>query len=118
MPNFELTLLKEDQEILKECYKNLEKEENKIRFNCLNLDTTLDLETETFTRENEDYEFFLAIPTKSCTIHLKKENLDFPIAVDYCELNATNNKIILEYSIETEDGKIKMILTRKEDTHE
>lgn len=118
MAKFELTLLKEDQEILKESYENLEEEENKIRFNCLNLNTTLDLEAKTLTRENEDYEFFLAIPTKSCTIHLKKENLDFPIMVDYCDLEIINNKIILEYSIETEDGKIKLILTRKEDSNE
>ena len=113
--NFEFTLQKEDQEILKENYKNLEEEENKIRFHCLNMDTTIDLEAQTFTRENEYYEFFLAIPTKSCTIHLKKEQLDFPIEVDDCELEITNNKIILEYSIETEDRKIKMILTRKEE---
>ncbi len=111
---FELTLLKNDREIHKEVYTNKEKEAYRINFNCLNYDTTLDIEAKTFTRENEEYEFFLAIQNKSCTIHLKQENLDFDIAVDDCNLEMTNNKITLEYSIETDDEKFKMILTRKE----
>ncbi len=115
---FEFSLLKNDQEIHKEIYRNQSENEKTIQFDCLGYQTTLDLETETFTRSNDEYEFFLAFQKKCCTIHLKREKLDFDIQVDECELTIANNKIILEYSIETEDAKNKLLFIRKDETHE
>lgn len=111
---FNYVLLKNDKEIHNQDYTNESVEENKIEFNCLAYNTTFDLETKTFTRENEDFLFFLDSIKKSCTIHLKKENLEFPITVDDCNLEIEKNKIILEYIIETDDEKCKMILIRKD----
>lgn len=115
---FEFIFLKDGQEIHKKTYKNETETENIITFDCLGYQTTLDLEAETLTRTNQEYEFFLAIQEKSCTIHLKKEKLDFEIQVDYCDLTIVNNKIILEYSIETEDAKNKIVFIRKDETNE
>lgn len=115
---FIFSLIKDDQEIHKEMYENQSESENTVVFDCLGYKTTLDLETKTFRRENEEYEFFLALTTKSCTLHLKKENLDFDIQVDYCDCTIINNKIILEYSIETEDAKNKLVWIRKDENNE
>lgn len=115
---FEFCLLKNDQEFHKNIYKNENENENTISFNCLGYKTTLDLETKTFTRTNDDYEFFLAVLEKSCTLHLVKEKLDFEIQVDDCNLTILNNKIILEYSIETDDAKNKLVFIRKDENNE
>ena len=110
--NFRLLLETDGKVLLDKEYENQAKEPYKFEFVCQKYLTILDLEAKTFSRENEEYEFFLAILTKSCTIHLKKEQLDFDILVDDCDLLQINNKIILEYNIETEDKKVKMSIEK------
>lgn len=108
--NFEVTFFKNEQEMYKKEYKNDSKEKNVIQFECFEYDTIINLEDESFTRENDDFLFFLDIKNKYCTIQLKKEKLDFDIHVDECILHKENNKIILEYTIETEDAKNKLVI--------
>lgn len=105
---FSFTFYKNDEKISENTYKNLEKSKNIFRFSLFNYDTLIDLNFQKFTRENEDYIFNLDFSNKTCQIYLKKENLNLPILVDYCEINEDKKHIILEYSIETEDARIKM----------
>ena len=113
-PRFNLQLFKNEEIIHEEIYEN-KGNENRIECNCLGYNTIIDLETETLTRENEEFEFFLAIQKKCCTIHLKQENLEFDIQVDDCNLKKELNKITLEYTIETDDAKNKIVIIGKEE---
>lgn len=115
---FEAIFYKNEQIIYQEEYQNLEENTNKIKFNMLNYNTTFDLEKETFSRENEEFFFFLDIKNKSCTIQLKKEELTFDIVVDHCDLLVLSHKIVLEYIIESDDAKNKIVILNKELSHE
>ncbi len=115
---FEAIFFKNDQEIERKIVTNLEEKKNCIKFNFLEYNTILDLEEKTFTRENDEFLFFLDIKNNSCKIYLKKEGMELPIEVDYCELNILNNKIIVEYMIETDDAKNKIIITKEGESNE
>ncbi len=81
-----------------------------LEFEFLDYKTTIDLETETLTRENEEFLFFLDFSKKECSITLKPEKLELNIGVDFCSFRRDNKNIILEYTIETEDKKNKMMI--------
>ena len=115
-PKFTAIFFQNNQEIIKENYQNLTSKPNCINFNLLEYNTILDLENEIFSRENNDFFFSLNIKTKSCQITLKQENMEFPILVDYCELKITNNKITLEYMLETDDVQNKLIIMKLGDS--
>ena len=110
---FEFLFFKNENIIHKETYKNVNKK-NSIEFYCLGYHTILDLETDTFVRENDEFEFFLAIQKKYCTIHLKKEKMEFEILVEDCHLKKEKNQITLEYTIESEDDKNKIMIIVKD----
>lgn len=111
---FSFEFLKNDEKLVDYIYNNLENEDNKIRFNVLEYETMLNLNDMIFTRENKEFKFTLDILNKTCTIHLKNENLDLDINVDQCELKNINNRITLEYIIESDDAKNKIIITKVE----
>lgn len=107
---FSLTFYKNEEIIHEDIYNNLDSVNNSFRLNMLDYETYLNIEDKIFTRENEDFKFVLDILNKKCTIHLKKEDMSLNINVDLCELNIVNNKIILEYIIESDDAKNKIVI--------
>lgn len=111
---FSLTFIKNEEKILEEAYKNLDSVNNILRFNMLDYDTIIDLDNQIFSRENEEFKFILDILNKNCTILLKKEDMTLDINVDFCELKVLHNKITLEYIIESDDAKNKIIITKVE----
>jgi hypothetical protein len=110
---FDILFYKNEEEILKNSFDNQIYLNNKYEFNILKYNTILDLEKKYFSRENEEYLFNLDIANETCTIHLKKENMTFNIDVDYCILNEKEDEITLEYMIETDDTKNKIIIKKK-----
>lgn len=111
---FSLIFFKNEERILEKTYNNLEKRDNILRFNMLDYDTLIDLNNHLFSRENDEFKFVLDILNKKCTILLKKENMTLDINVDLCELNVMNNEITLEYIIESDDSKNRIIITKEE----
>ena len=57
-----------------------------------------------FQRETEDYLFYLELTNDNkCHITLKKEQLTFPINVEDASINKDNNKLIINYQLESDD---------------
>ena len=57
-----------------------------------------------FQRETEDYLFYLEITDNNkCHITLKKEQLTFPINVEEATINKDNNKLTINYQLESDD---------------
>ena len=115
---FTLTFLKNDEVVIEDTFKNLDAENNSIKIILFEYNTILDIENKMFIRENEDFKFTLDILNKECTIYLKKEDMKVPVLVEYCELTTKYNKIVLEYVIESEDAKNKLIITKKGEIYE
>lgn len=113
---FLCTLYKNNRNIYEQEFNN----ENQAlyEFNMLDFKTILDIKQETFIRENNEYKFFLDIKNKACLITLKQENLTFDILVEEVNLLVLNNKIVLEYFIETDEERTKIIIKKKEDLYE
>ena len=66
-----------------------------------------------FKRIDDDYEFTLHIKEEPlCNIYLKKEDVSFDINVDYARCNREENKLIIEYKIETDDEENKVIIVK------
>lgn len=107
---FDVLFYKNDEEILKDSF--ISEINNKFEFEILKYNTILDLEEKYFKRENEEYLFNLDIKNETCTIHLKKEDMTFNIEVDYCILDCLEDEITLEYMIETDDSKNKIIIKK------
>lgn len=107
-----ISFYKDNVEITKEQVSPIIND-NLIEFEFLDYHTIIDIETKILTRENNEFIFFLDFNKKICKITLKKENLDLDILVDDCTFKNHNNIITLEYTIETEDSKNKLIIERK-----
>lgn len=103
--------LKKGEEIVLE--KNeipYEKKEDCITFSLDDMEHTINLNTKEFTRENEEYAFFLDIENEKCEITLKKEQYYLQVLVEYANLLENKNIIHLSYFIETDDNKTELIL--------
>lgn len=107
---FTCALYKNNLEDYKEHFKNKSKNENKVYFKMLNFDTTIDKVEQTFLRENEEYIFFLDIKNKKCKVELKKENITFDVMVEEASMEVLKNKIIIEYFIETDEARNKIVI--------
>lgn len=107
---FTCILYKNNKEEYKEKFKNKSKNENKVYFRMLNFETTIDKVEQTFLRENEEYIFFLDIKNKKCKVELKKENIAFDVMVEEASMEVLNNKIIIEYFIETDEARNKIVI--------
>ncbi len=113
--SFSLTFYKNDEKIYENTYKNLALANNIFRFNLFDFDTILNIQEQYFIRENEEYIFKLDIKNNSSSLKLKAEDLEFYIIVDLCDLKIQNNIIILEYVIETDDFKNKIVIEKSEE---
>lgn len=105
-----ITFYKDDLKLHEQQVENKSNIDTLLEFNFLDYQTMLDLDTKTLTRENDEFLFFLDFNKKECTITLKQEKMDCNITVDNCSLKRDNNLIILEYTIETEDARNKLII--------
>ena len=57
-----------------------------------------------FSRETKDYLFELNIgKDNTCNLTLKSENAIFPIKVEDATINKENNKVLINYQLETDD---------------
>ncbi len=109
---FTFTFFKNDKKIFEKNYKNEENDNNIFRFNVLDFNTIIDTQNELFKRENDDFLFFLDHKNNKCTVELKKEHLTFPIGIDFCDITNSLEEWTMEYSLETIDERIKIVLKR------
>ncbi len=105
-----LKLLKGTKTILEKDHVPYTFKYNILTFQIENMEHTLNLETQEFTRENEEYAFFLNILDENCEITLKKEQYYLQVLVEYANLLKNKNILELSYYIETEDSEIKLII--------
>ena len=110
--NYKCTLYKGEEEVLSSMFATKKDIESTLVFDILEYETTIDIENETFTRENEEYLFLLDIKNKYCKIVLKKEELAFDVSVEECAISVLNNKIVIDYFIETDEARNKIVIER------
>ncbi len=108
-----IKLLKDDKLSYKDTVKNISNKDQILKFNLLDVITTIDTANKIFIRENDEYIFYLDIIKKKSNIYLKQEDIKFDINVDYSKLELKDEQIIIEYMIESEDSKINLIIDRK-----
>ncbi len=111
-----LKLIKGEEAVLEKENVPYEKKENSIIFELEGMTHTLNFETKEFTRENEEYAFFLDIENEKCEITLKKEQYYLNVLVEYANLLKNKNIYDLSYFIETDDLSTKLILELEEDS--
>lgn len=73
------------------------------------------LNSEEFTRENNEFKFNLDIKNKKATYLLKEQNTLFDIDVEKINLKKENNNIILEYKISSDESELKIELIDKDE---
>ncbi len=112
MPKFLCTFYKSGEKVFSTTCENKSKTASLLKFDLLDYETILDLEQELFTRENEEYIFLLDIKNKYCKIELKKEEMECEVLVEECSLTYEHEKIILEYFIETDEARNKIVIER------
>jgi len=81
---------------------------NKLHFIIDNVHTSIS--DSIFQRENEEYLFRIDLNKKIATYLLKSSNINYDIKVEESIINRRDNQIIIEYKIETEEDKIKIII--------
>ena len=118
LKEFDVIFYKNNEEIYKDTHRNSLNEENRISFSLLDYDTTIDLNEETFLRENDEYIFYLDIKNKKCKIELKKEAISFDVNVEECNMEIKENKVILEYFIETDEARNKIVIQERSAIYE
>ncbi len=111
---FTCTFYKNNCEEYQGIFKNKSKNDNKISFMMLDYETIIDIEERNLLRENEKYIFFLDIKNKKCKLELKKEEITFDVLVEEANMELINNKIIIEYFIETDEARKKIIIKESE----
>lgn len=99
------------QIILKNGEKEVIKEDNikglianeVLSFNLNEMHHEINLNSEEFKRENNEYSFILDIKNQKSQIILKKEQYNLQVLVEYANLLRNKNEIQLTYFIETDD---------------
>lgn len=76
------------------------------------------LNNEEFTRENNEFKFYLGIKNKKATYLLKEQNTLFDIDVEKINFKKENNNIILEYKISSDENEFKIELIDKGEINE
>lgn len=66
------------------------------------------LNSEEFTRENNEFRFNIDIKNKQATYLLKEQNTLFDIDVEKINFKKENNNIILEYKISSDEESFKL----------
>ena len=105
-----LQLIKGEEVLLDKKEIPYEKKEENIIFELEDMIHTINLSTKEFTRENDEYSFFLDIENEKCEITLKKEQYYLQVSVEYANLLKNKNIIHLSYFIETDDTKTELII--------
>lgn len=116
--NFTCFFYKNNEEIYQSAFENKSNNDRKIRFTMLEYETTIDIEEKTFLRENNEYIFFLDLKNKSCKVELKQEGISFDVSVEEANMEILNDKIVIEYFIETDEARNKIIIKERIDFNE
>lgn len=111
---FLLIFYKNNEEVYRNTFKNNIKNDNKLEFNMLDYYTIINLKEETFFRENEEFIFFLDIKNKKCQLNLKEENITFDVSVEECNISFYEEKVIIEYFIETDEARNKIVIEKSD----
>ena len=85
-----------------------QKEDTTLKFSFDEMEHTLNLETLEFTRENEEYIFYLDIKDEKCEITLKNEGYYLQVPVEYANLLKNKKIYELSYRIETDDEPLTL----------
>ncbi len=115
---FSCIFYKNNEEIYKETFNNKLKSDKKLQFNMLEYATTIDLEEKSFLRENKEYIFFLNLKNKSCKVELKTEQIAIDVLVEEANMEVLNDKIVIEYFIETDEARNKIVIKERFDWYE
>lgn len=116
--SFTCIFYKNNEEVYKDTFENKLNSDRKIVFDMLDYETTIDIEEKTFFRENEEYIFYLDLNNKSCKVELKQVGISFDVSVEEANMEVENDKIVLEYFIETDETRNKIVLKERMDFHE
>ena len=116
--SFTCLFYKNNEEVYKDTFKNRLNSDKKIAFDMLEYETTIDIEKKTFLRENKEYIFYLDLKNKNCKVELKQEGITFDVNVEEGNMEVLNNKIVIEYFIETDESRNKIIIKERIDFNE
>ena len=105
-----LTLIKEEKIILQTQNIPYTKKDTTIFFEIEGMKHQIDLEKKWLIRENEEFFFFIDLEQEKCTYKLKKEEIELNIIVDDAFFHQMNNTLEINYAIETDDEKIKILI--------
>ena len=86
------------------------KNDDRIIFILDNVKNTINIKEKTYTRENEEYNLFIDLINKNCTLKLKKENYLLHLNVEYAILLTNQNIIQVSYKLETQENKVHLEL--------
>lgn len=81
-------------------------------------DVKTTLNSEYFTRENDEFKFTLNIKEKEATYLLKEQNMLFDIDVEKISFKCEKNNIILEYKLSSDEDNFKIELIDKGEINE
>ena len=111
-----LTLYNENEKILEIKDVEYHKEKEEISFVHDNITYTIGTKKEKqyFIRESDEFTFSLDITKRTCTYLLKETNTMLDVQVIDCSLEQRKNEIILEYDMESTEGKNKVHIDLKE----
>lgn len=117
MDSYLKLVLKSGQEVVFEENKvPFTKIDEQIKFQIEGMTHIINLNEETFLRENEEYSFLLDIKNKKSEIALKKEQYVLQVEVEYAILLKNQNEINISYLIETDDNVYNLVLSLEEDS--
>ena len=86
-------------------------DDTELSFHIDDMEHFLNFETQEFTRENDEYRFYLNIAKEICEITLKNEGYHLQLLVEYANLLKNKNYCELTYRIETDDEPIKLAIS-------
>lgn len=111
-----LTLYNEKEKILEMMNVEYRKEKEEISFvrDAITYRIGINKKKKYFTRESEEFTFFLDITNRRCTYLLKETNTTLDVQVVDCSLEQKKNEITIEYNIESTEGKNKIHMYLKE----
>lgn len=116
--NFTCFFYKNNEEVYKDTFKNKLNNDKKIMFDMLDYETTINIKEKTFLRENNEYIFYLDFKNNKCKVELKQEGISFDACVEEANMEDLNNEVIIEYFIETDETRNKIVLKERIDFNE
>ena len=111
----DLKLYKDEKLILEEPNLKCQVENDTVYFQIEKVEHQLDFEKKILERFNEEFHFYLNFEEEICTYELKSHQAVFDIIVDQSYFSKIENKIEVEYAIETDDAKTKILIELKKE---